>query len=76
MKERAAARAARAALEQDMTLRDWLAGQFLAGRGATFGHYAPVDRNGRLVPPADAMAQEAYAVADAMLRARQRKGEA
>ena len=47
-----------------MTLRDWFAGQALAGISS--GH----DRDGRWSWEANAAAREAYRIADAMLAAR------
>lgn len=50
-----------------MTLRDYFAGQALAGYLATYGDHPHPAQKGKC----DVVAADAYAMADAMLRARQ-----
>lgn len=45
-----------------MTLRDWFAGQFISGIAQTVSHSS--------ILYTDAMAKDAYAIADAMLKER------
>lgn len=55
-----------------MSLREWFAGQALAGLLAAYGHHAKRDQEGALMISVT-IATAAFDAADAMLRAREVK---